>query len=221
MTPNLPMPSPQPLLVLGTTPYALVFADAFADLEQFQVVGFVENLDRQRCTERHGDLPIHWIDDIAPWRNSHEVICCLSTTFRDAFVLAVKEMGFRFATLIHPTATVSRKSTVGEGTSLNIGCIVAGFTKIGRYVQVNRGVNIGHHTVIEDFVTIQPGVNLAGNCHLGSHTYIGIGATVLDGVRIGAHSIVGAGAVVTKDLPERVLALGVPARIEKEGIQGK
>lgn len=215
------MPSPQPLLILGTTPYALVFADAFEALVEFQVAGFVENLNRQRCLERHGGLPVHWIDDIAPWRDSHAAVCCLSTSFRDAFIRPVKDMGFRFATLIHPTATVSRKSTVGEGTSLNIGCIVAGYTQIGRYVQVNRGVTIGHHTTIEDFVTIQPGVNLAGNCHIGSHTYIGIGATILDGVRIGAHSIVGAGALVTRDLPERVLALGVPARIEKEGIDGK
>jgi sugar O-acyltransferase (sialic acid O-acetyltransferase NeuD family) len=211
----------QPLLILGTTPYALVFADAFSDVHEFEVVGFVENLDRQRCLQRHGDLPIHWIDDIARFRDSHSVICCLSTTFRDGFIKAISEMGFRFATLVHPTATVSRKSTLGEGTSLNIGCIVAGYTQVGRYVQVNRGATIGHHTTIEDFVTIQPGVNLAGNCHIGSHTYIGIGATIVDGVRVGAHSIVGAGAVVTKDLPERVLALGVPARIEKEGIKGK
>ncbi len=215
------MQSPQPLLILGTTPYALVFADAFAEVEQFQVTGYVENLNWERCRERHGGLPIYWIEDIAPWKDSHAVICCLSTTFRERFILPVRDMGFRFATLIHPTATVSRQTTVGEGTSLSIGCIVAGYTQVGRYVQVNRGVTIGHHTLIEDFVTIQPGVNLAGNCHIGSHTYIGIGATIVDGVRIGAHSVVGAGAVVTRDLPERVLALGVPAKVQKEGIEGK
>ncbi len=212
---------PQPLLILGTTPYALVYADAFSDVPQYEVVGFVENLDRSRCDEKHGGLPIWWIDDIAPLAANHAVICCLSTTHRDGFVRAVKAMNFEFATLIHPTATVSKKSTVGEGTSLNIGCIVAGFTRVGRYVQVNRGVTIGHHTEIEDYVTIQPGVNLAGNCRIGSQTYIGIGATVVDGIRIGNHSVVGAGAVVTKDLPDRVLAVGVPAQVVKEGIDGK
>ncbi len=213
--------SPQPLLILGATPFALVFADAFSDLPEFEVVGFVENLERARCGQGHGDLPVHWVDDIAPMRETHKVICCLSTTHRDRYVEQVRNMGFSFATLIHPTATVSKKSTVDEGTSLNIGCIVAGFTRVGRYVQVNRGVTIGHHTVIEDYVTIQPGVNLAGNCHVGRQTYIGIGATIVDGVKIGAHSVVAAGAVVTKDLPDRVLAMGVPAKIIKEGIEGK
>lgn len=213
--------NPQPLLILGTTEYALVFADAFSDLPQFQITGFVENLDRQRCGQKHGGLPVHWVDDLAPLRDTHAVICCLSTTNRDRYIQQVKQLGFRFATLIHPTATVSKKSTIAEGTSLNIGCIVAGFARIGRYVQVNRGVTIGHHTTIEDYVTIQPGANIAGNCHLGPQTYIGIGATLVDGIKIGAHSVVGAGSVVTKDVPDNVLVVGVPARVIKEGIEGK
>ena len=212
---------PQPLLILGTTDYALVFADAFADVQQFEVVGFVENLDRKRCEQKHGGLPVHWVDEIAPLRDTHAVICCLSTTHRDRYVQQVKQLGFSFATLIHPTATVSKKSTVGAGTSVNIGTIVAGFTRIGNYVQVNRGVTIGHHTLIEDYVTIQPGANIAGKCHLGPQTYIGIGATAADGVKIGAHSIVGAGAVVTKDVPANVLVVGVPAKVVKENIDGK
>ena len=212
---------PQPLLILGTTDYALVFADAFSDVPQFEIVGFVENLDRQRCERPHGGLPVHWVDEIAPLRDTHAVICCLSTTHRDRYVQQVKQLGFSFATLIHPTATVSKKSTVGAGTSLNIGTIVAGFTRIGNYVQVNRGVTIGHHTCIEDYVTIQPGANVAGNCHIGPQTYIGIGATVVDGVKIGAHSIVGAGSVVTKEVPANVLVVGVPAKVVKENIEGK
>jgi sugar O-acyltransferase (sialic acid O-acetyltransferase NeuD family) len=152
---------------------------------------------------------------------THAVICCLSTTHRDRYVQQVKQLGFPFATLIHPTATVSKKSALAEGTSLNIGCIVAGFTTIGHYVQINRGVTIGHHTTIEDYVTIQPGANIAGNCRLGPQTYIGIGATVVDGIKIGAHSVVGAGSVVTKDVPDHVLVVGVPAKVVKEGIEGK
>lgn len=213
--------NPQPLLILGTTEYALVFADAFSDLPQFQVTGFVENLDRERCGQKHGDRPVHWVDDIAPLCDTHAVICCLSTTHRDRYVQQVRQLGFSFATLVHPTATVSKKSTLAEGTSLNIGCIVAGFTRIGHYVQINRGVTIGHHTTIEDYVTIQPGVNLAGNCHVGRQTYVGIGATVVDGIKIGAHSVIGAGSVVTRDVPDNVLVVGVPARVVKEGIAGK
>jgi sugar O-acyltransferase (sialic acid O-acetyltransferase NeuD family) len=209
------------LLILGTRPYALAFADAFSDLPGFQVAGFVENLDRERCRETMEGLPIYWIDDLPPFVPTHGVICSLSTTLRHRFIEPVEQMGFEFVTLVHPTAYVSRKSTLGKGLSLNVGSIVAGYTAIGSYVQINRGVTIGHHTTIEDYVTLQPGVQLAGNCHIRHHTYLGLGAVIVDGVTIGAHSVVGAGAVVTHDLPDHVLAVGVPARVVREGIEGK
>ena len=48
---------------------------------------------------------------------------------------------------------------------------------------------------------------------LGDNVWLGTGAKVLDGVRIGSDVVVGAGAVVTSDLPDGVVAAGVPARI--------
>ncbi|MBN9693048.1 MAG: acetyltransferase [Verrucomicrobia bacterium] len=212
---------PTPLLILGARPYSLAFADAFEDVTGFEIVGYVENRERERAGTWHGGRMIYWVDDLPRFRESHQVICSLGTTFRNQFTEPVKAMGLTFATLVHPTATVSRRSTLGEGTSISIGSIIAGFTTVGCHVHVNRGVNIGHHTLIEDFVTIGPGVNLAGNCHVGAHTYVGIGATIIDGIKIGRHCVIGAGAVVTQDLPDRVLAVGVPAKVVKEGIEGK
>lgn len=213
--------TPTPLLILGARPYSLAFADAFEDVTHFEIAGFVENRERDRAGTLHGGRMIYWIDDLPRFRDTHQVICGLATTFRDQFITPVKAMGLIFATLVHPTANVSRRSTLGEGANINIGSTIAGFTTVGRHVQVNRGVTIGHHAVIEDFVTIGPGVNLAGNCHVGAHTYVGIGATIIDGIKIGRHCVIGAGAVVTQDLPDRVLAVGVPAKIVKEGIDGK
>jgi acetyltransferase-like isoleucine patch superfamily enzyme len=46
-------------------------------------------------------------------------------------------------------------------------------------------------------------------------THIGIGAAVLPGIKIDKNSVVGAGAVVTKDVPDNVTVVGVPARVNK------
>jgi acetyltransferase-like isoleucine patch superfamily enzyme len=48
---------------------------------------------------------------------------------------------------------------------------------------------------------------------IGDDCWIGAGATILDGVTIGRGCVVGAGAVVSRDLPDNVVAAGVPARV--------
>ena len=48
--------------------------------------------------------------------------------------------------------------------------------------------------------------------HIGKNCWIGAGVVVVPGVTIGDHVVVGAGSVVTKDLPDRVVAVGNPCR---------
>jgi sugar O-acyltransferase (sialic acid O-acetyltransferase NeuD family) len=211
----------RPLLILGTRSLAVEIADIASDIAGVHVVGFVENLQPERCREKLEGLPILWVDELAPLAQTHMTVCGLATTHRSRFTEQVSRYGLAFATLVHPTARISSKSILGEGTILSAGTIVAARTRLGRHVFVNRGALIGHHTEIADYVTVQPGANIAGACRIGEATYIGMGALVLDRVAIGSHSVVGAGAVVTKDVPDNVCVVGVPARIVKTDIDGK
>ena len=52
--------------------------------------------------------------------------------------------------------------------------------------------------------------------YIGENVWIGAGATILAGVHIGKNSVIGAGSVVTRDIPESVLAVGNPCRVIKE-----
>lgn len=52
--------------------------------------------------------------------------------------------------------------------------------------------------------------------HIGENVWIGSGAIILPGVTIGKNSIIGAGSVVTRDIPEMVLAVGNPCRVVRE-----
>jgi sugar O-acyltransferase (sialic acid O-acetyltransferase NeuD family) len=185
------------------------------------VVGFIENMEQGRCKELLEGLPIFWVDEIAELTKSHRAVCGLATTQRSRFTDQVATYGMSFTTLVHPSARISVKSSVGEGSIISVGVILGAHTHLGRHVLVNRGALIGHHTRIDDYVTIQPGANIAGACRIGQATYIGMGAVVIDHVTIGAHAIVGAGAVVTKDVPNNVQVVGVPAKIVKDNIQGK
>lgn len=51
--------------------------------------------------------------------------------------------------------------------------------------------------------------------HIGDNCWLGAGVIVVPGVTIGENTVIGAGAVVTKDLPANVVAVGVPARVQR------
>lgn len=56
----------------------------------------------------------------------------------------------------------------------------------------------------------------ASEIRIGNDVWLGGNVTILPGVTIGDNVVVGAGAVVTKDIPDNSLAVGVPARVIKE-----
>lgn len=211
----------RPLLILGTRTLAAEIADLAGEIEGLRVAGFVENMEPDRCRDTLEDLPIVWVDELAKYADSHSAVCGLATTFRSRFTDQVAAYGIKFATLVHPSARVSPKSSLAEGSIISAGVVIACHTHLGRHVIVNRGALIGHHTEIGDYTTIQPGANVAGACRIGQAAYIGMGAIVIDHVTVGSHSVVGAGAVVTKDVPDNVVVVGVPARVVKENVEGK
>ena len=209
------------LLVLGTRSFAPEVADVASDLPDVEIAGFVENMERERCAEKLEGLPVHWIDEIDQLVETHVAVCALGTTHRRKFIERAAARGMRFATIVHPTAHVSRNSTVGEGSVIFPGVIVATRTEIGRHVIVNRGSLVGHHTRIGDYCSLMPGSNVAGACEIGESTYVGMGAIVMDHKTIGSQSVIAAGSVVTKDFPSNVQVMGVPARVVRADIEGR
>lgn len=206
-------PDVRPLIILGARSQAPVIADWVAAIGGVRITHFVENLERERCSGLLHGLPVLWVDDVKDLAKTHAAICALGSPQRSRFIEHVAAFGLPFATPIHPSAVVSRQSTIGEGSIVSPGVVVAAFTRIGRHVLVNRGALIGHNVEIGDYVTIGPGANIAGFSSVGTATSVGMGALVLDQINVGARSVVAAGSVVSKDVPDDVTVAGAPARI--------
>ena len=212
--------SPTELVVLGTTDFAVEVADV-AEQSGWHVTAFVENLDRERCRDAIEGVPVIWVDDLAAMTGTHVAVCGLGTTHRYRFTDQVEALGMSFATIVHPTAVVSPRTPVGAGSVIGVRTVIGAQSRLGRHVLMNRGAMVGHHTEVGDFVSLQPGANVAGSCTIGEGAYIGMAAAVIDHRKVGARAVVGAGAVVTQDLPDHVLAVGVPARVIRECVEGK
>lgn len=114
--------------------------------------------------------------------------------------------------LIHPSAIVSPRAIVKNGTVVMPGAIINSLAKVGSHCIINSGSVVEHDCVLGDFVHISPNASLAGQVRVGEGTHIGIGASVIPGIKIGKWCTIGAGAVVINDIPDGTTAVGIPAK---------
>lgn len=120
--------------------------------------------------------------------------------------------GLRPVTIAHPTAFVAENAVVGAGSQILAGAIVGVEARLGRQCIINTRASVDHEDVLADGVEVAPGATLCGLVRVGVSAWICTGATVLPRIQIGADAIVGAGAVVTRNVPDGVTVVGVPAR---------
>lgn len=106
---------------------------------------------------------------------------------------------------------VQNKDNLKLGYKTDIGAFTYINAKNG--VSIEDYVQIGSHCSIYSVSTIdnkEGSVTLKKNCKIGTHS------VVMPDVTIGKNSIIGAFSFVNKDIPENVIALGVPARVIKK-----
>ena len=83
---------------------------------------------------------------------------------------------------------------------------------IGENTLINTSASIDHDCQIGAHVHIAPGTVLSGNVCVQDETHIGTSATVIQNIKIGTKCTIGAGSVVVKNISDRTLAIGTPAR---------
>lgn len=103
---------------------------------------------------------------------------------------------------------------LGKGVFINSGCK---FQDQGG-IFIGDGSLIGHNTVLATLnhsLLPEERHNLIPKpIHIGKNVWIGSNSTILSGVTIGDNAVIGAGSVVTKDIPEDMIAVGSPAKVK-------
>jgi carbonic anhydrase/acetyltransferase-like protein (isoleucine patch superfamily) len=125
---------------------------------------------------------------------------------------------------IAPTAVLIGDVTVHPGASVWFGAVLRGDNSAivigaGSNVQDNCVIHCADElpTIVGENVTVGHMAMLEG-CVIGDGSLVGMGAVVLQRAKVGANALVAAGAVVGEgtEIPDGVLAAGVPAQVKKE-----
>lgn len=118
-----------------------------------------------------------------------------------------------FARLIHPSAQIANADfvTIGEGTVITAGAVVAPNAYIGKHVFLNFGAIVGHDAVVNEFAAVMPSVNVNGESTIGAGAYLGTASVVINKASVGENSIIGAGSVVFNAIRSNCTAIGNPA----------
>jgi len=111
--------------------------------------------------------------------------------------------------------TYGYNTRVGKNFFLNVNCKImdSGKVTIGDNVFIAPNVCIVTEEHAMDVQQRLAGLEYTHPVTIGDNVWICTGAIILPGVTIGADSVIGAGAVVSKDIPPRSLAVGVPAKV--------
>ena len=164
-----------------------------------------------------GYLIIGKVDDIFAINPAPLVVIAIADAMIRANIYErLISKGMEFATLIHPSVLMSHHVSIEKGTVICAGSVITTNVKVGKSCIINPGCFVGHDTVLGDFVSLMPGVNVAGEVIVGKGTFLGLNSTVINRINVGVGSTIGAGAAVVKDIPDNVVAVGVPARVVRK-----
>jgi sugar O-acyltransferase (sialic acid O-acetyltransferase NeuD family) len=128
---------------------------------------------------------------------------------------------FKFVNAIHPSVVVGNNVEIGEGVVAMAGCIFNPRASIGNFTFFATGAQVEHDCIVEDFASISAGSITGGYVKIGKHSAITLGVTIMDRLEIGQNTVVGSGSLVTKSLPDNVLAYGNPAKVVRERAKGE
>ncbi len=194
------------MYLYGASGHAMVIMDIL-NACGIELEGLVD--DNPALDELQG-VPVHH----APIPGAEYLISIGNNAVRKK--VAEKLAGSFTKALVHPTALVSPRASVGEGSVVMQGAIIQSCASIGRHCIINTAASLDHECRVADFVHISPHATLCGNVQVGEGSWIGAGATIIQGIRIGQWSLIAAGATITHDVPDCVLVAGTPGRIIKQ-----
>ncbi len=196
------------LYIFGARGMALVVAET-ANLLGYDVLGFVDDTSSAPIDVDGVEV----ISSLPPPSDSFKIIVAIGDCdARYSIAEQLATEGYNFATIVHPSASISNSVRLSKGIFIEAGVILDPHVTIGDYTIINKNTVVSHGTSIGKACHLAPSSVVAGDCNLGDAVWVGLGALVIEKRNIGSRTFIGAGAVVVHDTNINTLVYGIPAK---------
>ncbi|MDO5131358.1 MAG: acetyltransferase [Eubacteriales bacterium] len=125
----------------------------------------------------------------------------------------------RYATFIHPLATVVRSAKVGHGTAVMANAVINSNAIIGNHVTIQSNTLIGHDTVVGDNCFFAAHSVIGSNNTIGQGCFFGLNTSVNNYTEIGEFAFIGMASNVIKSIPAHGMVYGNPAKLVERKIK--
>jgi len=154
------------------------------------------------------------VSSIKEWSPKEEVWLACALAFPKVKLKVVemlKKRGAQFATLIHPSAVINPRSSIGEGTLITNNSSISDNARVGAFCTI-LGSGVAHDASVGDYSTLSGKCQLNGHVTVGEMVYMGCGVLVAPSVKIGDGAVVGIGSVVINKVKAGTKVFGTPAK---------
>ncbi|MBS4220182.1 acetyltransferase [Bacillus sp. FJAT-49711] len=206
------------IVLIGDGGHGKVVQDLVLLHKNIKLVAFLDDKHTEVC--KKGNLivgPISFADTImSMFQDVKFVISIGDNQVRKKIINKLNLPHIYYATLIHPTATISPSAAIGYGSVIMAHAVIDADSHIGDHVIINTSSVVEHDNIVGDFVHLSPSATLTGAVKIQEGVHIGAGATVIPNIEIGQWSVIGAGSAVINPIPPNTTAVGVPAKVKEK-----
>ncbi len=209
------------LIILGTGGNCIDILDAVNDINEknghtiYECIGFLDDNPKNLGKKHQG------IEVLGPLRSASTYGECLFVNgigspdnfWKKKDIIDATQIPLeRFASIVHPSASVSKMAGLGHGTVVLQNTTIASNASIGNHVIVLPNTVISHDDSIGDYTCITGGVCVSGGVTIGNSCYLGTNSAIIDNVAIGDFCLVGMGSVVIDSIEQNSVVMGNPAK---------
>lgn len=206
-------------VIIGAGTYGEVYL-AYLQEAGINIVGFLDDDPKYVDQEVRGIPVLGKISKLETLKETDgvdAVYCPLGNNkLRVKFLTYARELGYETPNYIHPSVLISPNVKIGNGVYILLGTTIMPYADIKDFVMISMGVHLAHHTILDEGVFLSTGCNFGASIHAHKYAYCGISSTIMTGLHeLGEDCLIGAGAVVIRDVPDRAVMAGVPAKLLK------